>query len=268
MSDPINEHDILTNPMNPVVDVIDFLADLAAATGIIPVPGLAVVETKDADMLAQMNEHGGPIPFVCRAVGGLFFQNGIEQQTHSVWGHMGIFNGQKFGQIIRTKCPYLLKPRPWPGLITDHDIMLPSVPANAKPNEVIQSSITVTLDDWNDSIHPGIQAVAFLRDWNDVQIAAILESSYQMYGAPYDVTEIIHDVWPMVPNPPSLNACSSFTVRHLAKGDDEIKPWFSTNKLDFDAATPSNGAKYLFQSNKYPIRLFFRCDAKEAIAKS
>ena len=245
------------------VDVTDFAEDLAAGIGIIPVKQLKIVKTDVEGDLAGLDDHGGPIPFICRNSDGAFFQSGIERQTNSWAGHAGLFVGKRNAQIIRAKCPYLLQSRRVSGLFTDHDWVLPPVPAEARDYEVIESQITININDMREVVREGMQAVSFVRDWTDSQTGDILEAAYKMFGAPYDILEIAHDVFPWVPNPTQLKVCSSFTLSALAKGDPDLLDWMKAHNVDPEAASPADLGRYLFSNAAYqPVA--FRCDLAEA----
>lgn len=251
------------------VNFADFFADLAAGLGLISVPRIAYIEADTTKALRLIERHGGPTPFICADSRGAFFQNGIGRQTNSWAGHAGIHVGEDFGNRMRKKHPELLKPRPAAGLFTDHDYTLPPVPAEAKSFEIIESQATVSLTSWPETIHDGIQAVAFLRDWTDSQIDRILYAAYRMYGAAYDVFEIARDCgfW-MVPKLKLIHVCSSFTAVSLAQGNDEIEAWMKLHaaKKDVYEATPADLGRYLFSNKKY-MPIFFRCDPMEARKK-
>lgn len=247
----------------------DFFANLAAALGIIPVKSIKLIETDCGAALARMEEHGGPIPFVCCDAGTPFFQQGIRRQTNSWAGHAGLFVGSRNAKILRQKFPDLLQPRPLEGIIPGTKAAdLPPIPPEALPYEVIESKATVALTSWPDTIHPpNIQAVAFLRDWTDSQAAAILHATYKFYGAPYDVFEIGRDSgffwWPKFNQ---IKCCASLTGKGMSAGDPDIKSWMDDHKIDIEECSPAELGRYLFDFKPFEP-LAFRCDLQEARAK-
>ena len=248
------------------VDVLPLIEDVAAGLGIIPVKSLKLVATDIEASLAALNEHGGPIPFICDDSGKPFLQQGIRRQTNSWAGHAGIFVGKRNGDILRAKYPDLLQPRPLAGLITDHDLTLPPVPCPAQENETIEEHAEgVVLYDMRRVVAQGMQAVAFIPNFDDSQIGDILHEAYRLYGSPYDVLEIAHDALG-TPDPGQIFVCSSYTVNALAKGDDQIIPWMLAHGVDPQRATPGDLGHYLF-GNTFYSPVVFSCNLDEAKAK-
>ena len=258
----------MSNQDNPIVkvDVLPLIEDVAAGIGIIPVKSLKLVSTDIEAGLAALNEHGGPIPFVCDDSGSPFLQQGIRRQTNSWAGHAGIFVGKRNGDILRVKYPDLLQSRTLAGLMTDHDLILPPVPCPAQDNETIEEHVEgVVLYDMRRVVAQGMQAVAFVPNFDDSQIGDILHEAYRLYGSPYDVLEIAHDALG-TPDPSQIFVCSSFAVNALAKGDDQIIPWMLAHDIDPERATPADLGRYLFSSQIY-TPVVFSCDLSEAKEK-
>lgn len=250
--------------------------DVAAGFGWLPIKQLAYVETPNSRLLAQLEEHGGPIPYITCGRNPGFFQRGISYDSDSFAQHAGTYVGKKNGEAIRKLHPDLLKPRELP-----HDRwqghILPPVPAAVNDHETIESQALINTDTMINAVRDGEQVVAFVRDWTVPQIDAILYALYFLYGAPYDVFEISKHVFPGFPNPRYLKVCSSYQETGLEgrdpnledgpmRGDVSMGPWLVQHGSSPEQCTPGHCGRYFFENSLYrPVAI--NCDLAEAREK-
>jgi hypothetical protein len=196
--------------------------------------------------------------------------------TDSATGHAGLFVGKQRGQQIRVKHPDLLSYRQLPEDEWQGHILMP-IPRNVLDYEIIESQALINTNTFSNAIKDGEQVIAFIRDFSDSQIDAILYAAYYMYGAPYDIFEIAKWIFPFIPNPNALKVCSSYVECALEGerpdvrrgndyGDISVHDWLETNGYDPEKVSPGALGKYLFSNSLYtPIA--FNCDIKEAKEK-
>jgi|GEM_PF-6669859 hypothetical protein len=257
----------------------NFLEDLAAGIGLLPIVQIPIVKTDNEKLLDELEEHGGPIPYLtCHNPNPGFYQRGISRHGRTWAQHAGIFVGERNAKLIRMKHPDLMMPRRIPGVTTEAGI-LPRVPAAVKENELIESQMQINLNTMRAAVGDGEQVVAFIRDWTYSQIDAILYAAYFLFGAPYDIFEIANYIWGWVPNPHALKACSTFTETALEgrdpnsdaenlpmRGDRDINAWLRLHNVDPDRCSPGDVGKYLFNAPAYrPVA--FNCSLEDARAK-
>jgi hypothetical protein len=239
-----------------------FLTGISAGLGITPILKLRDVKTDVKSDLALLDDHGGPIPFItCSSTPG-FYQKAICGVTHSFAQHSGIFIGKRFGDLMRIKHPDILKPHDLPGDEWQGKI-LPGCPEKAMDYEVIESQITINTNTMKNIVREGEQVIAFVRDWTDSEVDAILYSAYMRFGAPYDILEIGNYVWGWIPNPHFLKVCSTFVESAIEKGDSEIREWIISHNGDPEKCSPADVGKYFFSNILYkPVS--FNCAIEEA----
>jgi hypothetical protein len=238
---------------------------LAGGFGWLPIPQMSVVKTDVATAMQMMEDHGGPAPMLCCSDTPGFFERGISRVTNSWSQHAALFVGKRNGQMIRAKHPDLLKARElqgdnWQGHI------LPPVPASTNDFEVIESQALINTNTLPNFTGEGRQMVAFLRDWTDSEIDAVLYKAYSMYGAPYNLFDIAKYLFPLVPNPHFIKVCSTYVECAVSERDAYMTDWLRAGGVDPDQCSPGDVGRYFFSNTKY-TPVLFRCNLREAKTK-
>ena len=118
--------------------------------------------------------------------------------------------------------------------------------------------------DLRNSLNSGTQTILFTNpNWTREQKIAMAVEAYSWVGEPYDIFEVAHWVWPLVPNPSALKDCSTLVRQIIAAGDPGITDWCRLHGLDPELVAPGHVFAYGADQNDVPY--CFGCTYTDAL---